>query len=250
MWFRRVRGDHPERRCAGRPADRGPMRSLVLESGSGQVLNLPAAIANVFVADPKVAEVRPASAKTLFVFGSAPGRTTLAAMDDAGHVVAQYQLTVRPSAYNAAEASAAIGRAMPGSHVRIETLSNGLAVTGQVATPADADRAMDLARAFLTDKQTADNRLTVASSTQISLRVRIAEMSRSVSRELGVNWQALQGIGQATRRSAWPPPTRSAPPQQRQMRWPAPMWAETQTSAASSMLWRRTTLCTCWPNRT
>ena len=177
--------------------DHGPMRSLTLESGSGQVLNLPAAITNVFVADPKIAEVRPASAKTLFVFGSAPGRTTLAAMDDAGHMVAQYQLTVRPSAFNAAEASAAIGRAMPGSNVRIDTLPTGLAVTGQVATPADASRVMDLARAFLADKQTADNRLTVASSTQISLRVRIAEMSRSVSRELGVNWTALQGIGKS-----------------------------------------------------
>jgi pilus assembly protein CpaC len=171
------------------------MIPLTLETGSGQVLNLSAAIANVFVADPKVAEVRPASARTLFVFGSAPGRTTLAAMDDAGHVVAQYQLTVRPSAYNASEASASMARSMPGTNVRVETTLNGLTVSGQVATPADAERVMAIVRAFLTDKQTVDNRLTVASSIQISLRVRIAEMSRSVSRELGVNWVALQGIG-------------------------------------------------------
>jgi pilus assembly protein CpaC len=176
-------------------AGHGPMQTLVLESGSGQVLNLPAAIANVFVADPKVAEVRPASAKTLFVFGSAPGRTTLAALDDAGHMVAQYQLTVRPSAFNAAEASAVIARAIPGSAIRVDTLATGLAVSGQVATPADASRVMELARSFLSDKQTAENRLTVASSTQISLRVRIAEMSRSVSREFGTNWQSLQGLG-------------------------------------------------------
>jgi pilus assembly protein CpaC len=175
--------------------DHGRMIPLMLESGSGVVLNLQTAAANVFVADPKVAEVRPASAKTLFVFGSAPGRTTLAALDDTGHVVAQYQLTVRPSSFSAAEASATIARTMPGSNIRVETVSNGLAVTGQVATPADAERVMDLARAFLADKQSADNRLTVASSIQISLRVRIAEMSRSVSRELGVNWVALQGLG-------------------------------------------------------
>jgi pilus assembly protein CpaC len=175
--------------------DHARMIPLMLESGTGQVLNLPAAIANVFVADPKVAEVRPASPRTLFVFGSAPGRTTLAAMDEAGHVIAQYQLTVRPSAYNAAEASATLARAMPGSNIRVETLPNGLAVSGQVATPADAERVMDLARAFLTEKQTIDNHLTIASSVQISLRVRIAEMSRSVSRELGVNWTALQGLG-------------------------------------------------------
>jgi pilus assembly protein CpaC len=180
----------------GEAADQGRLIPLILESGSGRVVNLPAAIANVFVADPKIAEVRPASPKTLFVFGSAPGRTTLAALDEAGHVVAQYQLTVRPSAYSAAEASATIMRALPGSHVRVETLPSGLMVSGQVATPAEADQVMGLARAFLTDKQTADNRLTVASSIQISLRVRIAEMSRSVSRELGVNWQAVQGLGQ------------------------------------------------------
>ena len=84
---------------------------------------------------------------------------------------------------------------MPGSNVRVETTLNGLTVSGQVATPADAERVMAIARAFLIDKQTVDNRLTVASSIQISLRVRIAEMSRSVSRELGVNWVALQGIG-------------------------------------------------------
>jgi pilus assembly protein CpaC len=179
----------------GDALDQGRLIALTLETGSGRVLNLPAAIANVFVADPKIAEVRPASAKTLFVFGSAPGRTTLAAMDEAGRVVAQYQLTVLPSAYNATEASATIMRALPGSNVRVETLPTGLAVSGQVATPADADRIMSLARAFLTDKQTADNRLTVISSIQISLHVRIVEMSRSVSREFGVNWQAVQGLG-------------------------------------------------------
>ena len=176
-------------------AEEGGLHSLILESGSGKVISLPAAVANVFVADPKVAEVRPASAKMLFVFGTAPGHTTLAALDETGHLVAQYQLTVRPSAYNAAEASAAIARALPGSNIRVETLPTGLAVSGDVATPADASRAMELANAFLTEKQTADNHLTIVSSIQINLRVRIAEMSRSVSREVGVNWQALQGLG-------------------------------------------------------
>ncbi len=178
----------------GRP-DLGRLGALALETGSGRVLNLPGAIANVFVADPKVAEVRPASSSTLFVFGAAPGRTTLAAMDTAGRVVAQYQVVVRPSVFSAAEASSTISRAMPGSGIRVDALPTGLAVSGQVATPADADRVLGLAQSFLTDKQALTNRLTVASSTQINLRVRIAEMSRSVSRELGINWTALQGLG-------------------------------------------------------
>lgn len=175
--------------------NQGRLGALTVEAGLGRVLNLPGAVANVFVADPRIAEVRPASPSTLFIFGAAPGRTTLAAMDGSGRVVAQYQLTVRPAAYNAAEAAGTISRAMPGSGIRVETLPSGLAVSGQVATPADAARVLDLARNFLADKQVVTNRLTVASSTQISLRVRIAEISRSVSRELGINWTALQGLG-------------------------------------------------------
>lgn len=184
--------------ASGAPAetvDQGRRAPLVLEAGLGRVVNLPGAIANVFVADPRIAEVRPASPNTLFVFGAAPGRTTLAAMDSAGRVVAQYQVTVRPAAFNAAEAGSTISRAMPGSGIRVEAVPNGLAVSGRVATPADAARVMELARPFLAEKQTVTNRLTVASSTQISLRVRIAEMSRSVSRELGINWTSLQSLG-------------------------------------------------------
>ena len=175
--------------------NQGRLAALTIEAGLGRVVNLPGAIANVFVADPRIAEVRPASPNTLFVFGAAPGRTTLAAMDGSGRVVAQYQVTVRPAAYNAAEAASTISRAMPGSGIRVENLPSGLAVSGQVATPADAARVLDLTRNFLADKQALTNRLTVVSSTQISLHVRIAEMSRSVSRELGINWQALQGLG-------------------------------------------------------
>jgi len=123
----------------------GRLSSLTLEAGLGRVVNLPGAIANVFVADPRIAEVRPASPNTLFVFGAAPGRTTLAAMDGSGRVVAQYQLTVRPAAFNAAEAASTISRAMPGSGIRVETLPTGLAISGQVATPADAAHVVDLA---------------------------------------------------------------------------------------------------------
>src|SRR2546421_10351769 len=68
--------------------------NLVIESGTGRVITLRAPAANVFVADPKVAEVRPASASSLFVFGVAAGHTTVAALDNEGRAVAQYDVTV------------------------------------------------------------------------------------------------------------------------------------------------------------
>ena len=47
-------------------AERAPVASsVILDAGNGRVLTLPGPAANVFVADSKVAEVRPASATTL-----------------------------------------------------------------------------------------------------------------------------------------------------------------------------------------
>ena len=170
-------------------------QALLLEAGSGRVLAISGPAANVFVSDPKVAEVRPASASALFVFGVVPGRTTVAALDAGGHVLAQYTVTVRPSAFGSSEASSGIARVLRGADVHVEATLAGLTLTGRVANAADADEAVAVARSYLAPNQTVENRLTVTSSITVGLRVRIAEMSREVTRELGVNWSALGNIG-------------------------------------------------------
>ncbi|MDQ2801491.1 MAG: pilus assembly protein N-terminal domain-containing protein, partial [Pseudomonadota bacterium] len=54
--------------------------TLAIAAGSGRVLQLSAAASNLFVADPKVAEARPASPTSVFVFGLAVGHN-----HDRGH---------------------------------------------------------------------------------------------------------------------------------------------------------------------
>jgi pilus assembly protein CpaC len=170
--------------------------SVLLDSGTGRVLTLPSAASNVFVADSKVAEVRPASPTTLFVFGVGAGRTTVAALDSAGGLVTQFDVTVQPSNFGAVEAEQEILRILPRSHVRVRALPSGLMLSGTVESPADAAQAVAVAKAFAADKQTVENQIAVRSSVQITLQVRIAEMSRTLSRKLGINWQALGNIGQ------------------------------------------------------
>jgi pilus assembly protein CpaC len=167
----------------------------MLEAGVGRVLALGADAANVFVADPKVAEVRPASASTLFVFGVGPGRTTVAAMDSAGHVLAQFEVTVRQSGFAAAEAEAELARLMPASHISVVPQAKGMLLSGQVQSAEEAARAASIARGFLPENQVVENQLAVGARVQISLRVRIAEMSRQVVRNLGVDWAAVGTIG-------------------------------------------------------
>jgi pilus assembly protein CpaC len=171
-------------------------RSVDIEVGTGKLLTLETAAANVFVADPKVAEVRPGSAETLFIFGVGPGRTTVAALDAAGHTLGEYRVVVHPSSYAASQAQAAAAAAVPDARITVQPEPRGLLVSGEVATPEDAARVLAIVRGFTDVGGTVEDQIGVrAASVQVLLKVRIAEMSRSVTNNLGVNWQALGTIG-------------------------------------------------------
>jgi len=171
-----------------------PIRSsLSMQAGSGQVIKLQAPAANVFTADPKVAEVRPASANSLFVFGVAPGITTVAALSSSGEAIAQYQVSVTQSGFDAGQARGAIARGA--SAIVTRPTETGVTLSGHVATPADAERAVSAGKNALPPDGKVDNHMVVNQSIQVGLHVRIAEMTRSLVRELGVNWGVAAKLG-------------------------------------------------------
>ncbi len=172
----------------------GTRQSLSLNVGAGRVITLSQPATSLFAADPKVAEVRPASPTSLFVFGVAPGRTTIAALGDGGAPVAQIDLTVNPSSYGSSEV-AGIVRGTLGSGMDVQATPGGYTVTGRAQTPADAERVVSALRPYLGPGQTIDNRLAVETPLTVNLRVRVVEIQRTVTRELGVNWTALLNAG-------------------------------------------------------
>jgi pilus assembly protein CpaC len=170
--------------------------SLTISAGNGQVLHLNMPATNVFTADPKVAEVRPASANSLFIFGVAPGSTTVAVLDTQGQLIGQYSVTVVPSNFDAAMAKSAISHSAEGS-VRARSMENGVALSGHVATPSDAQHAFAAAKNALPADGKVDNNLQVDEPIQVSLHVRVAEMTRTLTRELGINWTAIGALGKS-----------------------------------------------------
>ena len=172
---------------------RSGSRAITIETGSGRMIHLPAAASNVFAADPKIAEVRPASPDTLFVFGLAEGRTSIAAVDETGRTLGRYLVTVVPSGYAASRIHDDIRHTAADADVAVQPTAGGVVVSGSVPTPADAERILTTARNRLGATATIDNRLQVAAPVQVLLRVRVAEMSRTLTRDLGLNWRNLGG---------------------------------------------------------
>jgi pilus assembly protein CpaC len=164
---------------------------IAIEVDKAQLVQLPGPAKTVFVANPDIADVQVPTPGTFLVYGKKAGSTSVFAISESG---ASTSYTVRVSRA-IGDIAAAMHSAVPGGHFTVSTAPDGIAITGSVNSPRDAERVKAAAKEFLGDKETIDFELTVAAPTQVTLRVQIAEVSRTVSRSLGVNWSALGTIG-------------------------------------------------------
>ena len=171
-------------------------QSITLEANVGQILSVPGRAATVFVANPEIADVQASSdGASLFLFGKAPGSTSVIALSAANHPVATYRVTITPPISDLKKRLAAD---LPDNRVSVELTPSALILSGEVASPVQAQHAAEIAKTYLGKDQTVVNRLSIAVGTQVNLRVRIAEVSRTVTKELGFNWESLFNIGAFT----------------------------------------------------
>ena len=75
------------------------------------------------------------------------------------------------------------------------TLTGTVLLTGTVAQPADAEEAERLVQAFVGDGTQVISRLRTATPQQVMLQVKIAEVSRSLVRQIGINWETSDPTG-------------------------------------------------------
>lgn len=190
------------------PLAAGAPISVLLEVGAGRLMRLQAPALTVLAADPRIARVQPASPTSLFIMAVAAGRTTIVATAEDGATVAEYDVVVQPGRAadpaggappppGAGAVQSMVRRMVRGAEaITVSQLGPGtLVLSGSVPSAAEAVRAEAVARAYAGEGREVTNNLGVLSSIQVNLRVRVAEISRQVTRELGFNWQALANDG-------------------------------------------------------
>jgi pilus assembly protein CpaC len=168
----------------GTPGVSAPARSLPLGIGRGELVTLPAGMSDVFVANDAVADVQVKSANQLYVFGKAGGETTVYASNSRGEVV--WSANVRVGT-NLDSIDQMLRMAMPDAHIVSATMNSTVLLTGTVAAPEDAAEAERLVKAFVGDKTQVISRLKMATPLQVNLSVKIAEVSRSLTRDISNN---------------------------------------------------------------
>jgi pilus assembly protein CpaC len=174
----------------------GQMNARFLSLGVGKsiVIDLPRDIKDVLVADPKIANAVVRSAQRAYIIGAAVGQTNIVFFDSAGQQIAAYDIAVKRDLNGI---RAALKQILPNSDIQIDGLGEGVVLTGTAANPIDAQQAGDLAARLTGGADKVVNSIIVRGRDQVMLKVAVAEVARSIIKQLGIDLSANLTYGTA-----------------------------------------------------
>jgi pilus assembly protein CpaC len=169
-------------------------RFLSLGIGKSIVIDLPRDIKDVLVADPKIANAVVRSAQRAYIIGATIGQTNIVFFDSAGQQIAAYDIAVKRDLNGA---RAALKQTLPNSDIMIDGLGDGIILTGTVASPVEAQQAGDLAARLAGGPEKVVNSIVVRGRDQVMLKVTVAEVARSIIKQLGIDLSGSLNYGTA-----------------------------------------------------
>jgi pilus assembly protein CpaC len=146
--------------------------------------------AELSIANPGIADISSLSDRTIYVLGKSPGMTTLTLLDAAGKLIVNVQVRV---AADVTEFKERLRQILPGEKIEVRTANDGIVLSGTVSSAARLQRALDLAERYAPER--VSNLMGVSGVQQVMLKVRFAEMRRSVSKSLSASLGFKGGSG-------------------------------------------------------
>jgi pilus assembly protein CpaC len=169
-------------------------RFLSLGIGKSIVIDLPRDIKDVLVADPKIANAVVRSAQRAYIIGAAVGQTNIVFFDSAGQQIAAYDIAVKRDLNGI---RAALKATVPNADIQIDGLGDGVILSGSAANPIEAQQAADLAARLVGGLDKVVNSIVVRGRDQVMLKVTVAEVARSIIKQMGIDLNASLNYGTA-----------------------------------------------------
>jgi pilus assembly protein CpaC len=177
-------------------AGEGQMNARFLSLGIGKsiVIDLPRDIKDVLVADPKIANAVVRSAQRAYIIGAAVGQTNIVFFDSAGQQIAAYDIAVKRDLNGI---RAAMRQILPNADIQIEGVNDGVMLSGSVSNPIEVQQAGDLAARLVGGVEKVVNSITIRGRDQVMLKVTVAEVARTIIKQLGIDLSANLNYGTA-----------------------------------------------------
>jgi pilus assembly protein CpaC len=175
-------------RLATAPGSTSQRISLALNKAAVVELDLDAR--DVVVANPEIVDAVVRTPKRIFIMALKIGQTNVIFLDGEGKQIATLEVFVGS---DVADLNDQIARQLKGAKVRVEALNDNVVLNGTVTSPQQASQAQEMATRFAGAATKVVNALSIEQASQVLIKVRVAEMSRTIAKQLGVNVTAAVG---------------------------------------------------------
>jgi pilus assembly protein CpaC len=186
---------------AGLPAH----KKLRMGLNKSTVLEVPRHLQDVLISDPSIVDAVVQTSNRIFLLAKKSGVANAFFFDSQGQQFLTLELYVER---DASGLESMLNRLLPGSNIKIEMINEAVVLNGSVRTPIDATRAVQIAQQFVAVEVTSQtsttgntdvkaskaeaaakviNLLAIEGEDQVMLRVVVAEVQRSILKQMGIN---------------------------------------------------------------
>lgn len=167
-------------------------RALTLGLNKAAIIELPVDARDVLVSNPAIVDAVVRTARRTYVIGMEVGQTNAFFFNERGEQILNLEIRVERDLDALDEM---LSRFLPGARIDVEAINNNIVLSGQVPNASQATQARDIAARFIGNPESVMSMLAIESKEQVMLRVTVAEMQRSVIKQLGVDLSSQIDFG-------------------------------------------------------
>lgn len=139
-------------------------------------------VRDVMVASPSIVDVKVQTPQMAYIVAKSVGDTNIIFTDKNGNIISRIELHVQLDTMAVQEL---LSNVLPGENIKVSAANDNLILSGSVSSNVAVANAVSVARTFVADATNIVNMLSVQGEQQVLLKVKVAEMQRSVLKELG-----------------------------------------------------------------
>jgi pilus assembly protein CpaC len=147
-----------------------------------RAIELDRAVRDVIIGNPDVADVVVRAPGQVYLIGRSIGETNVFLVDASGNLVRKLDVVVQP---DGSAVEAAIRQLLPREHITVKGVGNSVVLSGTASSDGAAAQAHQIARRFVPEDSNIVNMITIGSEQQVLIKVKVAEIQKSVLKELG-----------------------------------------------------------------
>jgi pilus assembly protein CpaC len=191
LWFL-VLGGHALWAIDASAIETQETETLQMVRGKSMVLKQPAATKRVSIADPEIADFVLLSPREIYITAKAIGSTNLTVWRNK----TAYRIYTLEVGFDVILLKKKLHEILPQeTDLSVTVTHNSITLSGRVSSATNLSQVLALARDYAAPEGKINNLVEVRGGQQVMLEVRVAEMKRSLTRRLGINFTGVSESG-------------------------------------------------------